>query len=192
MSKAAAIKPGAAPAEGGEAPKKKGKLLVIIIAAVVLLVAAGGAAMIFMSKKHAAEGDEEDAPPAKEARGTPGAPPVFVHLEPFTVNLQPEHGEQYLQVIAVMRVEDAKVSDATKQYMPELRHRVLMLLSRKKASEISGPDGRETLADEIRGEANEVLSAAFHKPAKKKRKGKAAADDEGPVESVFFTSFIIQ
>ena len=106
----------------------------------------------------------------------------------------PENGEQYLQVVASLKIEDAHVGEDLKVYMPELRHRVLMLLSGKKASELQGVDGREALAEEIMSAANEVLGFG----SKPSRKGTAEESKgrkepvEGPVVSVLFTSFIIQ
>jgi flagellar FliL protein len=190
MAKANVKQVSPAPAEAsadaaGEAkPKKKGKLLVLIGVALVVLLAAAGGAWFFLHKKSG-----EDAEP--EAKAQPAKPPVFVNLEPFTVNLQPDQGEQYLQVVTVLKVEDAKAGDSIKQYMPELRHRMLLLLSAKRASEISAVPGREKLAEELRNEANAIVAAS----AGGHGKGQAGGPKqhiEGPVQGVLFTSFIIQ
>ncbi len=196
MSKAAA-----ATADGEVAPpKKKGKLILFIGVAVLVLALAGGGAFFMMSKKKAAEAEadgEDGHGPVKTAHAKPksGTPPTFVPMEPFTVNLMPENGEQYLQVVATLKLEDAHVADDLKVYMPELRHRVLMLLSGKKASELQGVDGREALAAEIMSAANDVLGFGSKSQVKgaKESDGKAKKDAaEGPVVSVLFTSFIIQ
>ncbi|WP_374509265.1 flagellar basal body-associated protein FliL [Niveibacterium sp.] len=182
----------AKPAEGEAAPKKSKKMLIIIIAAVVgVALAGGGAFLVLGKKKKAADADGEDAQADEEkpaAHADPKAPPVFVPLEPFVVNLQPENGEQYLQVVLSFRVADAHTGDQIKLLMPEIRHRILMLLSGKKASEIANPEGREALAAEIRTEANTSLG---YEPPKKKKKG-ADHDEGGPIVSVLFTSFIVQ
>jgi flagellar FliL protein len=196
MSKAAA-----ATADGEVAPpKKKSKLILFIGIGVLVLALAGGGAFFMMSKKKAAEAEaegEDGHGPAKTAHAKPksGTPPTFVPMEPFTVNLMPENGEQYLQVVATLKLEDAHVADDLKVYMPELRHRVLMLLSGKKASELQGVDGREALAGEIMAAANDVLGFGSKPQVKgaKEPDGKGKKDAaEGPVVSVLFTSFIIQ
>lgn len=172
---------------GGEAkPKRKGKLLLLIGVAVVVLIAAAGGAWFFLHKK---SGDESEA--ETEAKAQPAKPPVFVNLEPFTVNLQPEQGEQYLQVVAVLKLEDTKAGDSIKQYMPELRHRMLLLLSGKKASDISAVPGREKLAEELRNEANAIVASTVGGHGKNQG-GAARQPVQGPVQSVLFTSFIIQ
>ncbi|MDP5240781.1 flagellar basal body-associated FliL family protein [Uliginosibacterium sp. 31-16] len=179
-------------------PKKSKKLLIIIVAAVVLLcLIAGGAFMLLSKKKAAADGEEDaaaDEPAAHAAhvwpKFDPTKPPVFLPLEPFTVNLQPENGEQFLQVVASLRVIDAHVGDQVKAYMPQIRHEVLGLLAGKKPSEITSPEGRETLAEEMKEIINEIMG--WEAPPVSKKKKATAQEAVGPVVSVFFTQFIVQ
>lgn len=185
---------------GGDAkPKKKvkAKLLIIVGIALVLLLG-GGTAFVLLLKKNAAGGHAE-------AKAHPAKPPMFVNLEPFTVNLQAENGEQYLQTVVTLKIAEKEVEEQITVYMPELRHRILLLLSGKKASEISGPEEREKLSDEIRRQVNIVLYAASgHKPPVRtpaRPIGKVAAivtapahaaSPEDPIQGVLFTSFIVQ
>ena len=111
MSQAATAPQGA---EG--APPKKGKKMLVIIVAAVLLLGGGGGAWWFMRAKHAAE-DHEEAKPA------PAKAPVFVPLDQFTVNLQPEETERFLQVAMTLKVSDPAVVDAVKLHMPDVRDR---------------------------------------------------------------------
>lgn len=202
MAKAAA-----APDEAGaDAPKKKGnKMLVIIIALLVVVILGGAAAFFMMGGSHADEGEDgeevvaedDHEAAAKEAKKAKlkkkkdaeakGLPPVFVELDPFTVNLQPETAvDQYLQVKATLRVDEQPAADNLKAYMPEIRHRVLMLLSGKKASELGSAEGREQLAEDIKHAVNAIVGEV-----PRNRKGEPE-EPIGPVESVLFTSFIVQ
>jgi len=104
-------------------------------------------------------------------------PPVFVTLESFTVNLQPENGDQYLQVGLVLKVAESATVDAVKLQMPEIRNRILLLLTSKKASEISTVAGKQRLSTEIIDEARQSIAS------QKIQQG---------IISVFFTSFVIQ
>lgn len=202
MSKAAAAP---APAEGAEgAPKKSKKMLFIIIGVVALLLVGGGAVFLMKSShgdEHADEDaemqDEESAHHDKAAEkeklkkkkkaAEAGHPPIFVALDPFTVNLQPEtQTDQYLQVAATLKMEDQPSADSIKNYMPEIRHRSLLLLSGKKASEIASPEGREKLAEELKDAFNAILGEV-----PKSKKGEPVTPI-GPVEDVLFTSFIVQ
>jgi len=179
-------------AEAAPAPKKSKKLLILVVVIVILAIAAGGAFML-LGKKKSAEGEE----PAEESHAThewpkfdPSKPPVFMPLEPFTVNLQPENGEQFLQVVISVRVIDAHVGDTVKSYVPQIRHEILSLLAGKKASEITTPEGREDLADEMKGIMNDVLG--WEPPAKKKSSKGKGEEEPGPIVGVFFTQFIVQ
>lgn len=179
-------------------PKGKGKkLLLIIVATVVVVVIGAGAALFLLAGKDGGENKDTRAHAAKA--------PVFVNLEPFTVNLQPENGEQYLQVVTTLKITDKSAEEQIKMYMPEMRHRILLLLSGKKPSEIGTPEGRELLADQIRDEVNRILGSTGAKalkasaPAKPigKTSARTAADAHGgdvsgPVSGVLFTSFIVQ
>ena len=178
------------PAENGDeaAPKKSKKLLIIILAVVLLLVVGGGAAAFLLMKgshdeEHADDDEvaEEPAKPAKkkDKKKEHGAPPVFVNLDPFTVNLVPETGDQYLQVALSLELEGPESQAELTAMMPKIRNNVVMLLSAKKASELLTKEGKEKLAGEIREQMNHVLAPG-------------AKEDDAPVKEVLFTSFIIQ
>ena len=156
----------ATPAAGAKPPKKSRWLLITVIALVVL--AGGGVAAWYAMETPAAA---QDAAPLKEK------PPVFVTLESFTVNLQPENGDQYLQVGLVVKVTETTAADALKQQMPEIRNRILLLLSSKKASELSPVAGKQQLSAEIMNEIKQPFG-----PQKLQKE----------IVGVFFTSFVIQ
>lgn len=193
-------------------PKKKGKLLLfIIIGALVVILAGAGIAFKLMSNKHAAADAEDDGEgttkterSSKAKRDKPEAPPVFVKVEPFTVKLQTEQQDAYLQTTPELKVLDMPVGERVKQYMPEIRHRVLLILSGRKASEISSPQGVQKLSNEIRKEINLIIDGPKKPKGKSKGKGKDKeeetpsaetsdqADEDDSVQAVLFTSFIIQ
>lgn len=179
-------------ADGGDAPPKKSKKLLIIIIALVLVlvIAAGAVAMLLMGGKEEGEDDEEVAEqtvkkPAKKKKDN-AAPPVFVNMDPFTVNLVPETGDQYLQVILSVELDDATSQATLAMMMPRVRNNVTLLLSSKKASELQSKEGKEKLAAEIQDEINSAIE-----PPSRNKKGEMVMP-EGPVTSVLFTSFIIQ
>ena len=176
--------------EGVEAPKKSKKLLIIIVAAVLFLVLAGGGAAFMLLKKEPHDDEEESAeetakPKKKDKKGE-AAPSIFLNLETFTVNLIPETGDQYLQVIISLEISDATVEPLLKGQMPKIRNNVMLLLSSQKASQLMPKEGKEKLAADLMSEINSILE-----PPKKNKKGQTA-EASGPVKSVLFTSFIIQ
>jgi flagellar FliL protein len=158
----------AAPAGGS-----KKKLIMIVLGAVLVAGGGGGgAAWFFLHGKEAAPEESH-----KKKAVAKSGPPVYVPLESFTVNLQPENGDQYLQTAITLQVEGAEQEEVFKQNMPKVRSRLLLLLSGKKASEITTSEGKKQLAQEI----VEQLKEPF--------------EEKGPeqeVTDVLFTSFIIQ
>jgi len=187
-------------AEDEEAPKKGGggkKLIIILIVVLVLvLIAAGGVVFLLLSKKSADEGGDghgdakqehvDEHPP--EFKVDLSHPPTFVPLEPFTVNLAPEDGDHYLQVVMVLKVVDPTVAEQMKAFMPEIRHEVNLVLSGKRPSEIATIQGREALAIEAMERVNYILG--FEKPSEDKMRRNPGP--WGPVITVLFNSFIIQ
>lgn len=159
-------------ATGTEEPKpKKSKKLIIILALVILLAGGGAGAWYFMTQKAAAPAH------AAEKHAEEVKPPVFLPMEAFTVNLQAENGEQFLQTTFTLQVADQAQVELIKLYMPHVRSRMLLLLSAKKASEILSVEGKNKLSDEILG--------IFKQPF----------TPQGPtikVSNVLFTSFVVQ
>ncbi len=204
----------AAAAAEAPAPAKGKKKLILILAIVGVLVAGGGGAAVFMMKKKAAaeaeaeDGGGADHAPAKKAaapKHDPKAVPAFVPLDPFTVNLADRDAERYAQIGITLEIEDAKLADQIKNYMPAIRNNILMAMADRTAGELMGRDGKAKLAEKVRKEASKAMGyevdedeeeeaddhAAKPDPkAKKKKKKKAAA--ELPIKAVHFSNFIIQ
>ncbi len=182
----------AAATEGAveSAPKTK-KKLIILIAIVLVLAIGGGAAAYFMLKKpdaaHAKGKPGEKAEHGEEAAAEEGAEEeghadpktalTFVPFETFTVNLLPDPDEKFLQLDLTMEVKGAELAEKMKTQMPALRNRVLLLLTSKKASDISTPEGKAQLSEELLVELKKPLTA-HGKPLQ--------------VTQVLFTSFVIQ
>lgn len=154
-------------AEAAPPKSSKKKLVVIAIAGVLALGLGGGAAWYFTQSK--GDGHTKEVKKAEK--------PEFVVLENFTVNLQPEVGDQYLQIGMTLQVSSLEQVEMIKTNMARVRSRVLLLLSAKKASELTSVEGKGLLSKEIIAEVRKPFV------------------DKGPpqdVSDVLFTSFIIQ
>ncbi len=155
MSKPAAKPAAPAAAATDAAPPPKSKKMLIIIIAVLVLAIAGGAGWYF-TKGHAPEAGH-----VEEAKHEPAPEPKFVPLgEKFTVNLQREEGDQYLQAGITLKVLDPKLEEKIKATMPELRSKLLFLLSSKKPSELVSAEGKKVLVAQIIAEADSILGVA--------------------------------
>lgn len=156
-----------------EQPKPRGKKrLFIILAAVLVVVLIGGTAAVWVltAKPPAGQTAETEEEP-EEAKG----PPIYEKLDQFTVNLA--DGDSYLQVEIHLQVAGSDVQQKIKQRMPEVRDGIIRLLSSMSAEELSVPEGKDLLADEVQHHINGVVGA--NRPSK-------------GVKKVLFNAFIIQ
>lgn len=156
-------------AEEVAAPASKKKLIIIVAA--VLLLAGGGGAGWFLTHQKADHKKEE------VKHEEPAHAPVFVTLETFTVNLQADPDEKFLQLDLSLQVPTPEAAEAIKVQMPAVRSRLLMLLTSKSASEIATVEGKQELTEEIVTEIKKPFT-----PGGKPQE----------VLGVFFTSFVIQ
>lgn len=154
-----------------EAPvgKSKKRLLIIIGAILVLLLVGGGTAAYFLMHK---TGNKQGVVKKEDAK-----PPIFIPLDSFTVNLSPDEGDKFLQVALTLQVTDDKEADNIKAHIPEVRSRILLLLSSQKASVLLTAAGKDQLMKDIISVINKPFDPA---------------GDPQKVVGVFFTSFIIQ
>jgi flagellar FliL protein len=156
--------PKSAKADEADAPPNKSKkFLFLVLGALLLSVASAGGAWYYLNS----EQSKVEAP----------KPPVFMTMDMFTVNLQVEDIQQYLQIGMTLQVADQDQIDLIRLYMPQVRSRILMLLSSKKPSELMSSDGKQKLSAEIIAQV---------------RKPFAEGGQEASVSDVFFTSFVVQ
>jgi len=154
-------------AETGKSSGKKGVIIMIVVA--ILAIGAGAAgAWFFMQGQQ--EDEYEPARPKK-------IPTSFKELDVFTVNLQPEERNQYLQVGLTIKIRDTDVSMEIDKQMPEIRNRILLLLTSKTATDISSLAGKQQLSTDIAKEVRKSLDSEMLREE---------------VLDVLFTSFVIQ
>jgi flagellar FliL protein len=190
-------------------PKKGNKKLIIIIGAAVAVLLLGGGGAVMMMKKNAAAAEEaaaeEEGAPSKKAKAPAHDPkkvPVFVPLEPFTVNLADREAERYAQVGITLEVADAALDAQIKAYMPVIRNNILLALADNTAGELMGREGKAKLAARIQRETSRALGVeveeevpepeADDEEAPKKKKKKKPAAPDLPITAVHFSNFIIQ
>ena len=150
MAEAVATPENAAPA----APKKSKKVLLAGIGVLVLALGGGGAWFLLKGKQP----DKEAEKHAKEVEDAKAElAHVFLPLDAFVVNLQPAGSEQYLQTEITLRLADQEILDLAKKRMPDIRNRVLMLLSTRTAQALITPHGKAAVADAIRLEIASVI-----------------------------------
>lgn len=145
---------------------KSKKKIFIIMAVLALAVAGLGGGYFFMKQKSAL------APVERKAEA-----PIFMPLEPFTVNLQPGGRSRFLHVSVTLKLADAASQAQMTQYLPEVRSRVLSTLSNREAESLATPEDKSRLG----GEIMQALSQSFapNTPTQK-------------ITSVMFITFMLQ
>ncbi|RBB95618.1 flagellar basal body-associated protein FliL, partial [Pseudomonas sp. MWU12-2115] len=102
-------------------------------------------------------------------------PPIFEKMDTFVVNLAGNDGS-LLQVDMQAELGDEEAKKKFADYGPKIRSAVILLLSSKSAAEVSTAEGKVKLKAQVKQIINESMDAG----------------DEPVVDSVLFTSFIIQ
>ncbi|WP_269933609.1 flagellar basal body-associated protein FliL [Serratia liquefaciens] len=152
------------------APKRS---LLVILLVLITLVACGAAGYSWWQLKQHQEGVQ---PAAKEL---PPAAPVFMPLDTFTVNLMtPDNNpDRVLYIGLTLRLPDESTRRQLNDFLPEVRSRLLMLLSRQEAGQLSSEQGKQQLVAQIK----DVLSPPLVKGQPKQ-----------VVSDVLFTAFILR
>ena len=175
--------PAALPPQTPRPSRGKKLLIAVVVLLLITLIAVAGFIALLLLKKDA--NNAGDAPATAPAASTVvvnlDAPPTFVALEPFVVNLRSGEGDRFLRAVISLRVVDERIADGVRNFMPEIRHRINLLLAAKLPSEAGATEGRQALASEIVDEVNQVLGLP-----------PGASTEHTPVRAVLFDQYIIQ
>lgn len=112
---------------------------------------------------------------AAAAEPTPPPAPVFFALDTFTVNLG--DADRVLYIGITLRLKDDATRMRISEYLPEVRSRLLLLLSRQSATALATEQGKQALVEQIK----QVLAPPLVK-------GQPAQ----VVNDVLFTAFILR
>ncbi len=174
---------------GAEAPnsKSKSKLLIIILVVVLLLGVSATATMMltgmFSSDEEQAAAQQTSGGAKTDQGGSDKtakskAPLNYVPLDPpFVVNFSGDSDIRFLQVTVEVGTRDPEAVERVKEQRPAIRNSLVMLFSGQDPNVLNTREGKEKLRTDALTEIQKVMKAETGKPA---------------VESVFFTSFVMQ
>ncbi|MCE9682795.1 flagellar basal body-associated protein FliL [Halomonas alkalisoli] len=149
------------------------KLLWLMILLVMMsTVAAGVAIYLVMNDRSNGLGNMQEQQLERKA-------PIFLKIDPFTVNLtDDDFGSRLLYIGMSLKVGDEETREILDEHMPQVRSRLLMLFSGKQASQLTSPEGKRRLSEEVIA----VLSAP------------PLTEPQPPLDirDVLFTEFIVQ
>ncbi|GHC26142.1 flagellar basal body-associated protein FliL [Aidingimonas halophila] len=108
----------------------------------------------------------------------PTPKPSYVKIEPFTVNLQSDEYDQRLLYVGLsLQVTDESTKETLEENMPQVRSRLLLLMSSQNAEELTSSEGKDALTDQI--------ISLFDRPI-------AGSDEPLTIDDVLYTEFIVQ
>jgi flagellar FliL protein len=103
--------------------------------------------------------------------------PIFVPIEAFTVTLQNAETERIMHVGLTLRVSDEQTRTRLEKYMPEVRSRILMVLSSQSPTAVQTQQGKTDMVTAIKQAVNRPFSPL---------------PDGQYVTDVLFTAFVVQ
>jgi len=161
--------------EGTEAaPKSSSKKFILIGLALLLLGGGAFAGWKFLRAGKLSEKDDQAAVKSGEAPGKPDGSPEIIHeMDPFIVNLLGDRGKRYLKTKLDLEVESQDVNSELKKRTPQVRDAILLLLTSKTFEDVSRPEGKIQLRNELIARINQLLQG-------------------GAVRTLYFTEFVVQ
>ncbi|MCB6183569.1 flagellar basal body-associated FliL family protein [Leeia sp. TBRC 13508] len=172
------------------------KIIIIVVALLVVAGGVGGGVWFFMSKQHPAKPAGEKAAKAEEGDAEAEAkadegdaadeeegdhekkPPVFYKIDRFVVNVDGDPEKRGVMSVEVQaELADAKKQEKMEAYKPKIQSELILLFGAQKFGELSTPEGKTKLLEEVRDKINEVIGASSPKKGAK---------------SVAFTSLILE
>ncbi|MCH4562953.1 flagellar basal body-associated protein FliL [Halomonas sp. EGI 63088] len=104
--------------------------------------------------------------------------PIFVKIDPFTVNLADDaYGSRLLYAGLSLKVGDEETREILEEHMPQVRSRLLMMFAGKQAGDLTDPGNKQRLGDQVMAVLDPPMTD--HQP-------------ELVIEDVLFTEFIVQ
>lgn len=195
-NKMATSKLNSMPSRSASGAGGKSSIFRILLAALVLILVAGGSvagtwyfttrmqappsAPVQLSVGQTPDGQQQAAPttfvaPAAVPAQVPS--PIFVPIEAFTVTLQNAETERIMHVGITLRVSDEQSRLRLEKYMPEVRSRILMVLSAQSPTAVQTPQGKLDMAS--------AITQAVKRPFSPLPDGQYVSD-------VLFTAFVVQ
>lgn len=155
--------PGAEEQKEVQPSKSSSKKKLLILIALVLVLGGGGAGAYL--KFFASTGEGEAA--VKEAE------PIIKEMDAFIVNLADPGGRRFLKVTMKARLSNEHGLAEFTSHNFQMRDLVLTILAGKETEDISKPEDRLSLKQELAAAMNKVLK-------------------KGQVQDIYFTDFLIQ
>ncbi|MFQ5643763.1 MAG: flagellar basal body-associated FliL family protein [Thiogranum sp.] len=174
--------------DGDQPPSGSKSKLLIIISLVVLLLGVSATATLMLTGILSGDDEEVSAEQGKadskaeksrkDKKKKAKAPLNYVPLDPpFVVNFTADTDIRFLQITVEVGTREADAVEQIKEHRPAIRNSLVMLFSSQDPYTLNTREGKEQLRSQTLSEIQKVM---------KEETG------DSVVESVFFTSFVMQ
>lgn len=159
--------------------QKDWKFILIMSLLVLLLLMAVGAGAYYIGTTSSAEDQgqgnekEEEKKSSGFSFGSDSHLGPLVELEEFVVNITDEKQTRYLKVAVTMETANKQAKKEVEDRLPQVRDAIIFQISGKTYDELRDLQGKKQLQAELIKSLNELL-------------------DEGRIERLFFTEFVVQ
>ncbi|ALM54238.1 flagellar basal body-associated protein FliL [Halomonas huangheensis] len=159
----------------------RSRWLIWLLVVLVITASSAAAIAIYMllnqspgALAHAGEAQQDTA----HTRAEPPVDPIYLKLEPFTVNLAEDNGGPRMLYMGItLQLGDQLSQQAIDRIRPQVRNRVVLMLSGRKAEDLVTPEGKQQLATDLTTGLSELL---------------AENHSDVNISHVLFTEFIVQ
>ena len=170
--------------------------ILLIVLIVLVLIIGGAGAWYYLVKADNAESSGS----ANKEEVELGPLQYHTMTPEFVVNFGPDSKVRYLQVDLEIATRDEAALQTVTTYRPVLRNDILVILSGLSFDELKSRNGKEALQKKLLNSINKVVVAASHTASDNNKKDDGHDSDtssesthvKGPIENVYFTSFIMQ
>ncbi len=165
-----------------EKPRKSKKKIIIIIVALLLLSLIGGGALFWFKMREPSAPVPAATETTTQTSTTQNQQPVtdiprsntqIVPLPTFTVNLSDAATTRYLKAGMEIEVSSPDAAQEIQNQMVKIRDAIIILLSSKTYADLSTPEGKAQLKNEVASRINQILGTPR-------------------VVRVYFTEFVVQ
>ena len=175
---------------------------ILLISLIVLVLIIGGVGGWLLLSKGDKAGESSSATGEKEKKNL--KPLKYLTLVPeFVINFGPGSKVRYLQIDLQVASRDESALSTMNVYMPVIRNDILVLLSGQTFEDLKSRAGKEALQKKILNKLNLVITKATSEEQNKEESNADVSEEitetaqeeqviKGPIENVYFTSFIMQ
>lgn len=166
-------------------------ILLIVLIALVLIIGGAGAWYFLLKDDSGSLASDE------KVEKVLGPLQYFTMTPEFVVNFGPGSKVRYLQIDLQIATRDETALKTVETYRPVLRNDILVILSGQSFDDLKSRSGKEALQQKLLNIINKVVVTASDSAADGERSDTKDDSEEkekikGPIENVYFTSFIMQ